>query len=152
MVPKDHREFPGKTGHILDDDLYRCPERNIIPCLKLSSDVFLCLPARGRMIVEKLPEDSELFCIFDCCHSGTILDLPFTIKVTPPVAKKMEEVHFFLNGTIDGNLACPVHRRLHRKQHLTLQFSALNRLLMKSRRWMTIERLRRKCLMARLCR
>ena len=42
--------------------------------------------------MEQLPEDCELFCLFDCCHSGTILDLPFTIKVTPPVARKIEEV------------------------------------------------------------
>lgn len=34
-----------------------------------------------KMIVEPLPEGAKLTCIFDCCHSGTVLDLRYNYKV-----------------------------------------------------------------------
>jgi len=33
-----------------------------------------------RHIVNKIPENSSLFALFDCCHSGTGLDLAYTIS------------------------------------------------------------------------
>lgn len=33
-------------------------------------------------IVKDLPVDSRLFALFDCCHSGTMLDLPYNYDVT----------------------------------------------------------------------
>jgi hypothetical protein len=32
------------------------------------------------MLVNPLPKGAKLTCIFDCCHSGTMLDLPFTYQ------------------------------------------------------------------------
>jgi len=64
MVPMD---FDGKNGHIIDDVIY-------------------------SEVVGKLPEGCELFCLFDCCHSGTIMDLPYVIAITPAVEKKIEKV------------------------------------------------------------
>jgi len=64
MVPMD---FDGKNGHIIDDVIY-------------------------SEVVGKLPEGCELFCLFDCCHSGTIMDLPYVIAVTPAVEKEIEKV------------------------------------------------------------
>mmetsp|Transcript_44213 Transcript_44213/g.71077 ORF Transcript_44213/g.71077 Transcript_44213/m.71077 type:complete len:399 (+) Transcript_44213:106-1302(+) len=63
MVPMD---FDGKNGHIIDDVIY-------------------------SEVVGKLPEGCELFCLFDCCHSGTIMDLPYVIAVTPAVEKEIEK-------------------------------------------------------------
>ena len=41
-----------KSGMIRDDDLY-------------------------DIIVKPLPKGCHLVCLFDCCHSGTVLDLPY---------------------------------------------------------------------------
>ena len=34
-------------------------------------DLFLTL-------IGKMPRDVQLTCVMDCCHSGTVLDLPYT--------------------------------------------------------------------------
>ncbi len=44
-----------EAGLILDDDLF-------------------------EILVKPLPKDAHLVCIFDCCHSGTVLDLPYLFK------------------------------------------------------------------------
>jgi metacaspase-1 len=47
-VPLDFQD----VGMILDDDLFEC-------------------------IIQKLPKGVFLVCLMDCCHSGSILDLPY---------------------------------------------------------------------------
>ena len=64
LVPLDFKKFSGKDGHIVDDDIH-------------------------KNLVAQLPEDCKLFCLFDCCHSGTILDLPYTIKLTSELESKI---------------------------------------------------------------
>ena len=51
LVPLDYQS----AGQITDDELH-------------------------RIIVQPLPEGCKLTCVFDCCHSGTILDLPYIYK------------------------------------------------------------------------
>lgn len=41
------------AGQIRDDDLY-------------------------LTLIGKMPRDVQLTCVMDCCHSGTVLDLPYT--------------------------------------------------------------------------
>jgi metacaspase-1 len=39
----------------------------------------------NRYLVDSLPPDTKLFTVFDCCHSGTILDLRYNITyITEP--------------------------------------------------------------------
>ena len=38
-----------------------------------------------RMVVDKLPEGCTLFIWTDCCHSGTMFDLPCNIILKPEV-------------------------------------------------------------------
>jgi len=54
MIPVDHKQ----SGTILDDDIL-------------------------AQIIKPLPRGVDMFCIMDCCHSGTIMDLPYTITVDP---------------------------------------------------------------------
>lgn len=53
---KDETICPLSGGNITDDELRKC-------------------------LIDKLPRDSTLIAVFDCCHSGTILDLRFNYKV-----------------------------------------------------------------------
>jgi len=51
LVPVDYQT----AGLIRDDDLF-------------------------DIIIKPMPDGANLFCLFDCCHSGTILDLPYLYK------------------------------------------------------------------------
>jgi len=51
ILPSDYT----KKGRIIDDDIY-------------------------QLLVEPLPKGCKLTAIFDCCHSGTIMDLPYTYQ------------------------------------------------------------------------
>ena len=48
LIPHDYKS----SGMLRDDDVF-------------------------KMLVAPLPKDCRLTCVFDCCHSGTILDLPY---------------------------------------------------------------------------
>ena len=54
LVPEDYKT----AGQITDDYLF-------------------------EMLCAKLPAGSRLFAVMDCCHSGTILDLPYAFEATP---------------------------------------------------------------------
>lgn len=60
LVPIDYNE----AGMIRDDDLF-------------------------DILVRPLKEDVSLFCLMDCCHSGTVLDLPYIFKADG-IFEKME--------------------------------------------------------------
>lgn len=46
-----------KNGYIVDDDLH-------------------------ELLIASLPANSNLFCVMDCCHSGTILDMPYSYSAS----------------------------------------------------------------------
>ena len=51
LIPVDYQ----KAGQIRDDEVY-------------------------SELVGRMPEGSTLTCLMDCCHSGSVLDLPYTFK------------------------------------------------------------------------
>ena len=53
LVPLDYQD----AGQIIDDTIY-------------------------QLLVAPLPRGVNLVCVFDCCHSGTILELPFIFSAT----------------------------------------------------------------------
>lgn len=50
-MPRDFQS----SGMIRDDDLY-------------------------ELLIKNLPDGVHMVCLMDCCHSGTILDLPYLFK------------------------------------------------------------------------
>jgi len=77
-----------KKGRIIDDEIY-------------------------QLLVEPLPQGCKLTTIFDCCHSGTIMDLPYTYQCPSHVEviendlrkaifkKTKEVVHSIIGGDPD---------------------------------------------------
>ena len=61
LVPLDYRT----QGLIRDDTLY-------------------------QILVKALPDDCNLFCIIDACHSGTALDLPYLYRIDTGVTQQRE--------------------------------------------------------------
>jgi hypothetical protein len=62
MIPVDHK----KAGIILDDDIL-------------------------DKILKPLPAGVDMFCITDCCHSGTFVDLPYTVLVDGKTGAALSE-------------------------------------------------------------
>jgi metacaspase-1 len=54
MVPVDYQQ----AGQIIDDWIF-------------------------QTLVQPLPKGTTMFCVMDCCHSGSIMDLPYEIVITP---------------------------------------------------------------------
>lgn len=44
-----------------------------------------------QILVDQLPQGVKLRCFFDCCHSGTIMDLPWNAKFTGKLTKFQSE-------------------------------------------------------------
>lgn len=70
LVPLDYEQ----AGQIRDDDLFTC-------------------------LVGAMPRDVQLTCVMDCCHSGTVLDLPFQF-VADGEQEQMEAVQDFDFGPL----------------------------------------------------
>jgi len=73
--------YSGHGASIRDDDSDEpdgkdealCPSDYESAGLIRDDDVF-------KLLVAPLPEGAKLTCVLDCCHSGTILDLPFMFR------------------------------------------------------------------------
>jgi hypothetical protein len=64
MVPVDYQS----AGQIRDDDIY-------------------------DHLVKKVPAGCHLTVVMDCCHSGSILDLPYTVVADDATIAKVEHGH-----------------------------------------------------------
>lgn len=64
LVPVDYQS----KGQIRDDDLF-------------------------DLLVSRVPPDCNLTVVMDCCHSGTILDLPYSLKVDGATIEAVENGH-----------------------------------------------------------
>ncbi|SAM07204.1 hypothetical protein [Absidia glauca] len=63
IYPVDHDRYPGQTGQIIDDEM-------------------------NAIMVRPLPRGCRLTAIFDSCHSGTALDLPYVYSTQGAVKEQ----------------------------------------------------------------
>jgi len=93
------------------------------------------------IMVEPLPQGCKLTAIFDSCHSGTVMDLPYTYQCDGTVeviendirreifknatglmnnksSSSIEDIAASLNGVFDGSLATASNTSLQRRQEL----------------------------------
>ncbi|KAI7897835.1 caspase domain-containing protein [Cokeromyces recurvatus] len=63
IYPVDHDQYPGESGQIVDDEMH-------------------------DLLVRPLPRGARLTCIFDSCHSGTALDLPYVYSTQGTVKEE----------------------------------------------------------------
>ena len=47
------------------------------------------------ILVKPMPKGAHLFCLFDCCHSGTALDLPYQYRPDSEFGDVMQIVEGF---------------------------------------------------------
>ncbi|KAI8986930.1 caspase domain-containing protein [Pilobolus umbonatus] len=79
IYPVDFTSFPGQTGQIKDDEMH-------------------------KLLVKPLPKGCRLTCVFDSCHSGTALDLPY-IYSTKGVLKERNLFKHAGKGIFSAGLA-----------------------------------------------
>ncbi|KAI9304648.1 peptidase C14, caspase domain-containing protein [Cunninghamella echinulata] len=79
IYPVDHDRYPGNSGQILDDEM-------------------------NAIMVRPLPRGCRLTAIFDSCHSGTALDLPYVYS-TQGAVKESNPLKEAGNGLMKAGLA-----------------------------------------------
>lgn len=75
LVPMDY----ARAGLLRDDDIY-------------------------KILIQRLPEGVKLVCICDCCHSGTIMDLPYIFSVDEAEVKSKVQLKKFGRPILIGVL------------------------------------------------
>ncbi|ORX46047.1 peptidase C14 [Hesseltinella vesiculosa] len=79
VFPVDHDRYPGETGQIVDDEM-------------------------NAIMVRPLPRGCRLTAIFDSCHSGTALDLPYVYS-TQGVLKEPSALKDAGSGLLQAGMA-----------------------------------------------
>lgn len=79
IYPVDHDRYQGESGQIVDDEMH-------------------------EILVRPLPRGVRLTCIFDSCHSGTALDLPYVYS-TQGVVKEENMFKDAGSGLLSAGLA-----------------------------------------------
>lgn len=107
LIPGDQAIFyySGHGTHLDEPDMSQSEGDQNDEAMFLGTD---CLISDDylRKLVQKIPRGVKLFCIFDCCESGSILDLPIRYEKT---RNYIENSHKFdadilvLSGCRDGN-------------------------------------------------
>ncbi|KAI8146202.1 peptidase C14, caspase domain-containing protein, partial [Fennellomyces sp. T-0311] len=103
IYPVDHDQYEGTSGQIIDDDMH-------------------------DLLVRPLPEGCRLTAIFDSCHSGTALDLPYTYS-TKGTIKEQNMFKEAGSGLLEAGLAYAMGNR----EGAISSLMALGKQLMNSR-------------------
>jgi metacaspase-1 len=82
LCPVDYQ----KSGVLRDDDVY-------------------------KMLVAPMPKDVVLTCVMDCCHSGTILDLPYGFLADGQQEKMQMDEEYDFGSLLEGLKARRKKRR-----------------------------------------
>jgi Caspase domain len=77
LVPVDFQ----RSGQIRDDDIY-------------------------KMLVKPMRSGVTMTCLMDCCHSGTVLDLPYRFTADGDVMTRNDRFGFFDNAEAVIGAAC----------------------------------------------
>ncbi|KAI7857406.1 peptidase C14, caspase domain-containing protein [Circinella umbellata] len=85
IYPLDHDQYEGTSGQIIDDDMH-------------------------DLLVKPLPEGCRLTAIFDSCHSGTALDLPYTYS-TKGTIKEQNMFKEAGSGLLEAGMAYAMGNR-----------------------------------------
>jgi hypothetical protein len=72
LIPLDYQD----AGQIKDDDIYKC-------------------------MVMKMPKGTTLTCLMDCCHSGSVLDLPYKFSADGESTEMQFDESFNISHLID---------------------------------------------------
>lgn len=73
--------YSGHGTHIADHSSDESDGRDEAIC---AIDGFISDDQLYEDLIKHVPEGVQLSCFFDCCHSGTILDLQYTFKASSP--------------------------------------------------------------------
>jgi hypothetical protein len=99
-----------------------------------------------KLLIEPLKEGSKLTCIFDCCHSGTILDLRCNYKVNINKNKYIYEISIdknyksikpnvlLISGCLDDQTSADSYISGKSQGALTYSFIEIHRRLKKKRK------------------
>jgi len=129
---KDDILFVAYSGHgssikDRDNDESDGKDECLVPCDYLTGG--MVTDDELRNILSQGVEGSKIFCLFDSCHSGTALDLPFNLEDIAQ-KKSKKEVYlpnadvWLLSGCIDAGTSSDIEVRNERGGALTFSFLA----------------------------
>jgi len=71
--------FSGHGGQVQDEEGLEF-DQSLIPIDHKTAGSILDEDILSR-VIKPLPKGVDMFCVMDCCHSGSIMDLPYTVTV-----------------------------------------------------------------------
>lgn len=77
--------YSGHGSHVYDRDGDEADRRDEVLC---AVDGIVLDDEIHRHLAAEIPAGAQLTCFFDCCHSGTLLDLQYNFKCLAPQARR----------------------------------------------------------------